>query len=289
MSEIVGVVGSNGFIGRAVTLALEEAGTKALGFNSKNPVMTKSGELNENLLQTHSVIWCATSVNPALAERSPERVTAEITQWRTFIMGWKNSAAYKQIPIIFISSGGCVYSDSKIPFTERSARDGINAYGKMKSTMERILEEAEIAFKILRVANVYGPGQPVGRGQGVIAEWINSSKKIGRIEVYGSLGAFRDYIYIDDVTSAIISCLETPHMNGSFNIGSGTSTTLEEVLNQLTKLCSHDLEILHRPARLADRLGYFLDITEARKQLAWQPKIHLNEGLENCFDQMPTF
>ena len=283
MVERVGVVGSNGFIGKALKLALEQTGTKVLGFNSSNAPLTIRGDLNEDLFQVHSIIWCATKVNSAIAESSPDLVRVEVQKWETFISLWKKTSASRQVPIIFMSSGGCVYSGSNIPFSESSTSTGTNAYGIMKSMMELILIEAEIPFKILRLANVYGPGQPTGRGQGVIAEWISSSKRKGVVDVYGSLDAFRDFIYIDDVTSAIISCIRVPNINDVFNIGSGKSTTLQEVLAEVRQLADKKLTVLHHKARSLDRQGYFLNINKAILTLVWEPNIPLKQGMRNCW------
>ena len=282
MQKVVGVVGSNGFIGKHLIRVLEQAKIEVLGFNSDNLPLSKSGELNVALLHTHSLIWCASKVNPAIAENSPDAVAFELNQWKTFLSIWGRNAKTKTIPIIFISSGGCVYSGKESPFTETTACFGINAYGIMKSRMEESLTKTDIPYKILRVANVYGPGQPVGRGQGVIAEWVNAIRNDKSVEVYGSLQAFRDFIHIDDVAAAIVSCIRHPSLNGVFNIGSGKATTLQEVLDLLSKHSTNNLSITHHEARTVDRLGYFLDTEKALIDLKWQPKIHLSQGLLSC-------
>ena len=278
------MVGSNGFIGKHLVKTLEQSGIEVLSFNSNNLPLNRNGDLNGELLQAHLLIWCASKVNPAVADSSPEIVTSEVEEWKTFIALWKRNALTKSIPIIFISSGGCVYSSKEIPFAETFACNGINAYGIMKSRMERILIEAEIPFKILRAANVYGPGQPVGRGQGVIAEWINAINKNIPVEVYGSLDSFRDFIHVDDVVAAIIACMQFPNTSSVFNIGSGRATTLQEVMNKLTELSSKDFLILQHEARGVDRQGYYLDIKKAQANLMWQPRVLIQKGLQSCLD-----
>lgn len=281
---MAGVVGSDGFIGKHLVKTLEQSGIEVMSFNSNNRPLSHKGDLNEAALQTHLLIWCASKVNPAVADRSPEIVASEVAEWKAFIALWKKKTLTKAIPLIFISSGGCVYSSQEMPFVETSACKGINSYGRMKSEMEEVLVNAEIPFKILRAANVYGPGQSIDRGHGVIAEWINAINKNKAIEVYGSLDTFRDFIHVNDVVAAILSCMRLPNTDGVFNIGSGKATTLQDILDKLTKLSKKDFLILHHEARSVDRQGYYLDINKALIDLMWQPKIHIDKGLQSCLD-----
>jgi UDP-glucose 4-epimerase len=284
LNRPIGVVGSKGFIGNSLAHTLERFGYKVSSFDSSNPPLTPIGGLHQNLLGLEVLIWCATKVNPIFADRFPDLVDSEIKEWKTFVGLWQGNSVTSSIPIIFISSGGCVYTGNETPFTESSPSSGINAYGIMKSQMERELDQSGIPFKILRVANVYGPGQPIGRGQGVIAEWINAINNGHKIEVFGSLQSFRDFIHVDDVVSAIVNCLGFPHLNGVFNIGSGKATTLQEVLNALINISSKELLIHNHAARRIDRQGYFLDASKGLEILRWKSEIGLQEGLRSCLD-----
>jgi UDP-glucose 4-epimerase len=149
----------------------------------------------------------------------------------------------------------------------------------MKLLMESELLLREIRSVVLRVSNVYGPGQPCGRGQGVIAEWKNALATGKKIEVYGSLNSYRDYIYIDDLCEGIFKTLSLNERFKVLNIGSGIPTKLSQVLKIFSKYKFTETQIEIFGGRNTDRNGYFLDTTEIRKMLEWEAKYSLEEGI----------
>jgi UDP-glucose 4-epimerase len=274
----IGIVGSSGFLGSALTLNLAIQGHEIIGF-SRDSVLTHPDTLKV-IRDLDYVVWSASRTNPSLAENQPELVNIEIDEWKEFLQAILDLSPPK-LKIIFFSSGGCVYSGEGPIFREVDASDGINLYGSMKSRMEIALMASSIPYTILRVANIYGPNQPTGRGQGVIAEWVARANQNLPLLVYGDLNSARDFLFISDFLEAIqlVLKLEGNHV---INLGSGVDTKLETVLRALTTNSQNDLAVTHLNPRKFDRSAYRLDISLAKELLNWSPKINIEKGIRIC-------
>lgn len=273
----VAVIGSGGFIGSAIVRNLKLAQIEVLPFTSKQSLII-DGEIHQNLQDASTIIWCASRVNPITAEINPSLVELELAEWRAFLNTAQMQSGASQ-RVIFLSSGGCTYSSNSLPFTESSEANGTNKYGKLKLAMEKELIARQNRYLILRVANVYGPGQMHGRGQGVIAEWINSMRNNESLRVFGSLASFRDYLFIEDLCEAILDCLKLDYHNEIFNLGSGMPTNLETILDIFTLFKPDKITIHLEQERTSDRTGYYLDATKFTSATNWKPSYSIKTGL----------
>ncbi len=270
-------MGSRGFIGKSFVEYLGARQYEVVEYNTSNPVIN-SMKLNDSTRDLDSLIWCASKVNPSSAETDHILVEQEFSEWENFLDIW-GTKVLKNTPIYFLSSGGCVYSGNEIPFSESSPAIGINNYGKLKSRMEQSLLERNLTSTILRVSNVFGPNQPHGRGQGVIAEWHYAVQNSQKVKVYGSLSSFRDYIYLEDFCSALEKILNISETQSILNIGSGIASTLSDVLEGFGAYIANPTEIEYLEYRNADREGYVLDITKLSSLINWTPDFTLEAGI----------
>jgi UDP-glucose 4-epimerase len=274
----IGIVGSGGFLGSSLTLNLAIHGHEIIGF-SRDSVITHPDTLKV-IKNLDYVVWSASRTNPSVAENQPQLVSVEIEEWQEFLQAILALGPPK-LKIIFFSSGGCVYSGDGPVFREADASNGINLYGSMKSSMENALKVSSIPYTILRIANIYGPNQPTGRGQGVIAEWVARANQNLPLLVYGDLNSARDFLFISDFLEAIqlVLTLEGNHV---INLGSGVDTKLDTVLNALTTNSQNELAVTHLDSRKFDRSSYRLDISLAKELLNWTPKINIEKGIKIC-------
>jgi UDP-glucose 4-epimerase len=136
---------------------------------------------------------------------------------------------------------------------------------------------------VLRISNAYGFGQRLDRGQGVISAWINEILNDKPISVFGSLENTRDFIYIEDVVSAIITVIESSDSTGIFNIGSGLGVELSTVIQELRVISGEEFSVREFPGRTVDRKAIWLDIGKAKQNLGWMPKTSLRQGLEKTW------
>lgn len=278
--KTVAIVGSKGFIGKNLCNYFSDQGYTITQYNSNLPFDLNDLKLRQEIHSIDVIIWAASKVNPAIADKSPELVLNEFESWTNSLSLLK--LENWQGRLIFLSSGGCVYESGIAPFSEEDPAEGSNAYGKLKSRMETQLRYSGLKHAILRVSNVYGPYQKHGRGQGVIAEWMNCIKNDKPLLVFGSKDNFRDYIYVLDVCRGIDSVLEI-ESSDTYNLGAGVPTTIGQLLTIFNESARKKLEVIEYSSRNYDRSGFFLDIGKFEKAANWEPNIDIKTGISSLF------
>jgi UDP-glucose 4-epimerase len=186
--------------------------------------------------------------------------------------------------IIFCSSGGTVYgpSDGK-PIPETHPTAPISSYGITKLAIEKYLELFRalygLDYSILRVANAYGPRLPVEGQQGVVGVFLDSLRKAEPIVVWGDGLVMRDYVYVGDVARAFRAALGQRSPFRIFNIGTGTGTSLLELIGLMQQVTGDRVNVVHKPARQVDIPVNILDPSRARQYLGYEPCTSLETGL----------
>ena len=275
------VVGSNGFIGSKTVLKLENLGHKVACITTENRDLLSSGsfwrELNPN-----QIVWLASKITPSVAHNNPDLVREELDEFHRFVEAIDGIPAH----VIYASSGGTVYTDEELPFSESSQASGANEYGKSKLAMEQVLINSEIRSTILRISNAYGPGQRLNRGQGVIGTWLSQVLNENPISVFGSLENVRDFVFIDDVVNAVVSSINHSAKSDVFNIGSGAGLTLNELIQQIRTVTGVDFAINQLDGRSVDRTSIWLNIEKAEAELNWKPLVTLEDGLKLSWNSL---
>ena len=191
--------------------------------------------------------------------------------------------------IIFASSF-VVYGDN--PNTEVLSEDEIcnpkSIYALSKYTCEQLLkiyaEPHGIKWNVLRMFNIYGPGQDLSRSdQGMVSIFLNLVKNKDYIGVQGSLDRFRDFIYIDDVVQGWELCLLNNNViNQVFNLGSGTKTYLSTLIDTLLEVYEKtgQVKVEEIGSTPGDIMGCYADISKISDQLGYNPRFSLNRGVE---------
>ena len=277
----IAVVGAGGFIGRHLVSRLESLGYSTLILGSADSDTIQSNHFwSDNPVE--AIVWLASKITPTIAESDPQLVEMEIAEFSSFL----RSAEQGRQKIIFASSGGTVYSGQDCPFNEESPARGVNAYGRAKVQMEMLANQSLLENVNLRIANAYGPGQRIDRGQGVIASWANSVLNEMPIKVFGSLSVSRDFVYIDDVVTAIVNVISAELSEETLNIGSGKATSLNEILDELEKVSRRRIAIQELARRGVDRESMWLDISKAKKLIHWEPKVGFSQGIEMTWNSL---
>ena len=275
------VVGSNGFIGRKTVLKLENLGHKVACITSENRELLASRSFWADL-NPKQIVWLASKITPSVAHNNPDLVREELDEFLRFVDALNGISSH----VIYASSGGTVYTDTKLPFSESSQAAGANEYGKSKLAMEQVLINSEIRSTILRISNAYGPGQRLNRGQGVIGTWLSQVLDGNPISVFGSLENVRDFVFIDDVVSAVISGIDRSAKSDVFNIGSGVGLTLNELIQQIRTVTGVDFAINQLDGRSVDRTSIWLNIDKAEAELNWKPLVSLEDGLKLSWNSL---
>ena len=195
----------------------------------------------------------------------------------------------KVVKVIYVSSGGAVYGpDCHRPLKEDDATNPICAYGIHKLMIEKYLRLFYrlwgLDYRILRVANPYGPGQGASRAQGAITQFTNRMRNNEPLEIWGDGSVVRDYVHVEDVVKAIILSEKYSGPYKLFNIGSGKGHSLLELVSMVGKAAGRSVEIIFSEARPVDVPVNILDISRAEEELGWHPTISLEDGIRKLLE-----
>jgi UDP-glucose 4-epimerase len=193
-------------------------------------------------------------------------------------------AARRVHKIVFISSGGTVYGyPTHLPMDENHPTVPRVSYGITKLAIEKYLLLHEylhgIKAKILRVANPFGQRQRVETAQGAVAAFLSKAMNGEPVEIWGDGTVVRDYIYVSDVAEAFARAVEYDGGASVFNISTGVGTSLNELIDLVERVIGREVIRQYRPSRRFDVPVNILDNSLARRELAWAPRVTLDEGL----------
>jgi UDP-glucose 4-epimerase len=190
---------------------------------------------------------------------------------------------YKISKIVFISSGGAIYGNpSKLPVSEEDQCLPLSSYGITKLTIEKYLHLYNhlygLEYSIIRPSNPYGPGQSL-LTKGAVNSFIESTLKIGSVEVWGDGEIIRDYIYIKDLVECIYRISLERSNNRIFNVGSGEGVSLNSLVDTVDKCLDTKTFIQYKSGRDFDVKEVYLDISRVVRDFDWRPKIKLEDGI----------
>ena len=138
---------------------------------------------------------------------------------------------------------------------------------------------------VLRFQNVYGPGQSLTNPYtGVVSLFGRVALDGEAIDVYEDGGIIRDFVYIDDVVSALIAALPGGGSEHALDIGSGSPASLLEVATTVANLAGAPAPVVSGKFRPGDVRAAFADISAARAAFGYHPRVPLEEGLRRLLE-----
>ena len=194
-----------------------------------------------------------------------------------------NCVTHRVGRFIFASTGGAIYGEQEsFPADENHPLRPVSPYGVSKLAAEKYLHYFQAAGLVkclsLRYGNVYGPRQNPDGEAGVIA--IFAKKMIAGTQplIHGDGKQTRDYVYVDDVVRSVLLALNST-TTGSFNIGTGKETTVNELFAILAELTGSRFKENHGSAKPGEQRRSVLECSAAKRALGWTPQTSLREGL----------
>lgn len=288
----VAVLGARGFIGRSITAALELHGVPTVGRGSQSPAVV-GGELDPEVAAAATVVVVTGRSSPAQAEREPETAATELAEGRElfYLLGRSARTSGRRQRLLLASSGGAVYDTQQpAPYDERSPTARASAYARLKLDLEDAFlsgADATSERSVLRLSNVYGPGQRLGTGQGVVGYWFRALLDDEPIRLFGDPETIRDYVYVDDVAEAFVAAHHSARpLPPVLNIGSGEPTSLRALVHVLLRAArrqGHPVEMTED--RPFDRRHTWLDVRTAHRTLGWEPTTTLQDGLTTTWER----
>lgn len=200
-----------------------------------------------------------------------------------------------QVRRVVFASSSAIYGDGpELPKHEGLAPAPLSPYAVHKLTGELLCKVFTQMYGLetvcLRYFNVFGPRQdPNSEYAAVIPRFLTMVSENKRPVVFGDGEQTRDFVYIENVVRANLLAATAPQAVGeAINIGSGTRTSLNDVLRQAGKLLGRTVEPEYRPARPGDVRESVANINKAQQLLDYTPLVDLQQGLERTLASLRT-
>lgn len=187
--------------------------------------------------------------------------------------------------VIFTSSGGTVYGiTNEQRISENAQTDPITSYGLQKLSIEKLLylysRMRGLDYRIIRLANPYGPFQKVNGIQGVVSTFIYNILHQKELIVYGDGSVVRDYLYIDDAVQAIINIFDDDAKEKLYNVGSGKGMSINEIISGIEMSLNLTAKVKFIEGRNVDVPSNILDISKYEQEFGKVSFTSFEEGIK---------
>jgi len=187
--------------------------------------------------------------------------------------------------VVFISSGAVYGDQSEQPLRETATANPSSPYAVSKLAAEYYIRTIGDLWGIetvsLRVFNAYGAGQHLPPSHPpVIPNFLRQAVRGGTIVLHGDGSQTRDYVFVDDVVTAMIAAATAPNLdNLVINIGSGRETSTRELVRLVIKVTGAEPEVITNPRTDPGVSRMCASLALAREKLGYQPFFSLDQGL----------
>lgn len=278
MSKVL-VTGASGFIGKALVSRLKALGRKVV------PIDSASGDIADpETLDRFSQPNIAHVFHLAGRTFVPDSWHDPLSFGKTNVLGAINVLEFcrkNNASLTYVSA--YIYGHPEtLPIGEDSQIKPSNPYALTKRLAEEACEFYAAAYGMkvttIRPFNVYG----IGQGANFLIPLIIEQALTGSQIVVKDLLPKRDYVYLDDLTKALLATLDTNAENYNvINIGSGTSLSVKEVIDVVQDVAGTSKEIVsNKQVRANELMDVIADISKAKTILGWQPEYSFRDGIE---------
>lgn len=290
------VIGGNGFLGSHLVDALAADGHEVSVFDRfGSPVQYTAdvvaiagdvfdrGALAEALRGQQHVFHFLSSTTPASAEDDP--TTDVRTNLASSIDLFDLAAKAGVARLYFASTGGSIYGDQAVEaFSEEVTPLPVSPYAIGKLAIEGYLRYFRVKHGLesvsFRISNPYGPRQHAHRKQGVIPIFLQQIAEGRPITVLGDGSMVRDYVYVEDVAAMVAGVVGRNPAQAVYNVGSGTGTTIAELLELARSITGRELDVLHEPQPVTFVNRSVLDVSRFVTEFGVRPVVSLRSGME---------
>lgn len=182
--------------------------------------------------------------------------------------------------IVFVSSGGAVYGETRRAATELQRPAPRSYYGVHKLAAEGHLALAGLAYAIARPSNVYGPRQMAGNEGAVVAAFLDQARRGGGLRIHGDGMQTRDLVHVRDAVDALVLLGRKETAIGIWNVAAGRPVTVNRLAAIVEEAVGRPLERSYGPRRSGDVTHSAVSATRLRG-LGWRPTINLRDGIHN--------
>lgn len=267
------ITGGTGYIGKKLVQQLEKkySPIHSVGIEELN-LLNYTDTLNflkdNNITEVIHLGWSMENENKAIYDNTEALINliraCELVEVKKFIFASTNN-------VYGTSVDSCLFSENDIPKPDDANKYGISKYIGEKLINYTLKEKS----CIIRIADVYGPGQTHGN---LIKAIISNVENKENLKLYGNGERERDYIYIDDVIRGIEFIYEN-NLTGTYNLGTGVGTNIKKIVDIVLKICQNMIGFDYVKVEKEDTSKVILNI-EKLKKLGFYSNITIEEGLK---------
>lgn len=300
MAETVLVTGGAGFIGSHLCNRLVNEGKDVICLDnfftgSKDNIRHLLGLPNFELVR-HDITERYTAevdqiYNLACPASPPHYQYNAIKTIRTSVLGVLNMldlANYRMCPILQASTSE-VYGDPQVHPQVESYWGNVNpigvrsCYDEGKRCAETLMMDYHrqwgVKSRIIRIFNTYGPNMALNDGR-VVSNFIIQALKNQDITIYGDGSQTRSFCYVDDLVEGMVRMMNNKNdFVGPVNLGNPSERTIMDFAKLIIELTNSKSKIVYQPLPGDDPTQRKPDITLAKKQLNWEPRVDIRQGL----------
>ncbi len=145
----------------------------------------------------------------------------------------------------------------------------------------------KVDIRVIRIFNTYGPKMHPYDGR-VVSNFIVQALQGKDITIYGDGSQTRSFCYVSDLIDGMVRLMEHPTLTGPVNVGNPNEFTIRELAEQVIAQTGSKSKIIAKPLPSDDPRQRQPDITLAKKELGWSPKVELKQGLEKTIAYFET-
>ncbi len=288
----VGVIGASGFIGSHVVDKLIDAGHDVTAFDIMTPHRNDVRHINIDVLDlTRTVVALAGRYDAVYHLAAMANVNDvyrnPVEAGHVNVMAVANvleAARRNEVGRVVLASTVWIYDlaagDDVDEDTQLMPRKVSHVYTATKLAAESYCWAYQNLYEtpvtILRYGIPYGPR---ARGGTVMAAFVQRALKGEPLTINGSGKNTRNYVYVEDLAEGNVAALQEIARNRIYNLEGKRPVTILEVAQAVKKLV-RDVPIEHREAREGDFSGRTISAERAARELKWEPKVDIEEGIE---------
>ncbi|WP_134672102.1 NAD-dependent epimerase/dehydratase family protein [Halorussus marinus] len=184
---------------------------------------------------------------------------------------------------VVLASSAAIYGHPEsVPVAESDPKEPTSPYGIDKLSIDHYARRYRDLYGLeavpLRYFNVYGPRQNP-EYSAVVSVFFRQARDGGPVTVEGDGEQTRDFVHVSDVVRANLLAATTDRVGEPFNVGTGTSVTVNELAETVIEVTGSDADIEHVDPRPGDIRHSEADVSAAREALGYEPTVSLEDGL----------
>jgi UDP-glucuronate decarboxylase len=235
------------------------------------------------LLEVDQIYHLACPASPPHYQYNPVKTIKTSTMGTINMLGLAKRVKAR----ILLASTSEIYGDPQVHPQNESYWGNVNTLGPRSCYDEgkRVAETMMYAYKhqngvetrIARIFNTFGPRMHPNDGR-VVSNFIIQALQNKNITVYGDGSQTRSFQYVSDLIDGLVKLMNSNY-DAPCNLGNPDEYSIKDFAEQIKEMTNSESEIVYLPLPTDDPMQRSPDISTAKRELDWDPKVHVREGL----------